>query len=140
MTIGTQFNDHDDAEEHIIISYTRKQALEDGEQIDVTELAREAGFRIPVFMTRGVWHHYVQVPEGVRHQDEAGRLWDIVKMLYFAIRHFKKMDERSPRMEFSLLVRNRNDCSHQVTLAAEAGPVDIEDPRPSITIMLEDED
>ena len=47
----------------IIDSYTRKQAIADGVLIDVTETASEAGFRIPVALTRAVWADYVAVPE-----------------------------------------------------------------------------
>jgi type I site-specific restriction endonuclease len=35
-------------ENEIIYSYTRKQAIADGVLIDVTELAKEAGFKCPV--------------------------------------------------------------------------------------------
>ena len=41
------------------------------------EVAREAGLKFPVYLTRAVWESYVTVPDGVRCQDEKGRLWDI---------------------------------------------------------------
>ena len=59
----------------IIYAYTRKQAVEDGEQVDVSTTAAEAGIRFPVFLTRRVYDKYVTVPENVSFQDEAGRLW-----------------------------------------------------------------
>ena len=51
------------------------QAIADGVLIDATELAKEAGFRIPVAVTAGVWAECVAVPAGVADQDETGRLW-----------------------------------------------------------------
>jgi hypothetical protein len=69
----------------IISSYSRAQALEDGELVDVSETAREAGIRFPVAVTRALWAAYVEVPRGVSCQDETGRLWDVVSMLRFAI-------------------------------------------------------
>ena len=39
----------------IICSYTRAQAIKDGVLIDVSEAAKEAGFKIPVAMTDTVW-------------------------------------------------------------------------------------
>src|SRR4051812_27741843 len=36
----------------VIFAYTRKQAIEDGVLVDVTETAKEAGFKIPVALTR----------------------------------------------------------------------------------------
>ena len=62
----------------VIYSYTRKQALADGVQVDISTTAREAGIKYPVFVTRAVFDAYVTVPEGVQGQDEAGRLWDLI--------------------------------------------------------------
>jgi len=39
----------------LIHSYTRAEALADGTLIDVSETAREAGFRVPVALTRAAW-------------------------------------------------------------------------------------
>ena len=64
--------------DNIIYAYTRKQAVEDGEQVDVSTTAAEAGIRFPVFLTRRVFDAYVTVPPNVSCQDEAGRLWDII--------------------------------------------------------------
>lgn len=51
--------------ENLIYAYTRKQALEDGEQVDVSTTAAEAGIRFPVFLTRAVYDAYVTVPPNV---------------------------------------------------------------------------
>ena len=48
----------------VIFSYTRAQAIADGVLIDVSELAKEAGFRFPVAVTAGVWAECVAVPDG----------------------------------------------------------------------------
>lgn len=39
----------------VISVHTRAQALEDGVLVDVTDWAREAGFKFPVAVTRRVW-------------------------------------------------------------------------------------
>ena len=69
----------------VIYSYTRAQAIADGVQVEVTKTAQEAGIRFPVFLTRTVFDAYVTVPPDVTGQDEAGRLWDVVWMIRFAI-------------------------------------------------------
>src|SRR2546421_6162643 len=74
------------SESDLIHSYTRADALRDGELIDVSATAREAGIRWPVALTRTVWERCVSVPAGVACQDEAGRLWDVVWLLAYAIR------------------------------------------------------
>jgi hypothetical protein len=121
----------------VIYAYTRKQALGDGVQIDVSEVACEAGLKFPVYLTRAVWENYVRVPEDVRCQDESGRLWDIVWMLRCAARRTS-----GPHMLFRLHVRNdnRDRTPPLVTLKAVCGPRDIDDPQPAITVMLPDED
>jgi hypothetical protein len=122
----------------VIITYTRKQALADGVQVDASQLAAEAGFKIPVFLTAAVYEQFVKVPEGVTCQDETGRLWDILWMLRYAIRKARS-DARRLRVE--LYVRNSDKKpAGLVFLAAEVGAVDIDDPAAAITVMLPDED
>jgi hypothetical protein len=123
--------------DEIIYSYTRKQAIADGFQIDVTEAAREAGIRFPVFITRGVFENYVAVPPDVSGQDEAGRLWDIVWMLRFAIR---KAAQGQNRLPFALYIRNDNHRPKLVKLIAVCSARDMDNTQQTITVMLPDED
>jgi hypothetical protein len=125
----------DDAE--VISSYTRAQALEDGVLVDVSAIAKQAGIKFPVAMTSTVWGEYVEVPEGVKCQDERGRLWDILWIFRCAAAGFN-----GDTLLFELYVRNHNrerlDRRDMVTLKAVCGPGDTLDP--AITIMLPDED
>ena len=130
-------NDNESPFGEIIYTYTRAQAVADGVQVEVTKTAQEAGIRFPVFLTRTVYDAYVTVPDGVTAQDEAGRLWDIVWMLRFAIQCTSRGAQRLP---FALYVRNDNRAAKLVKLIATAGPLDIDDPSPAITVMLPDED
>ena len=81
------------------------QAIADGVLIDATELAKEAGFRLPVALTSGVWAECVAVPAGVAGQDETGRLWDVLTLLHFAIARQKSDGQR---VDFAVHVRNDN--------------------------------
>lgn len=74
----------------IIDAYTPRNALEDGVWVCLhnqlgEDLAREAGFPIPVYITCGVWADLVAVPACAPWQDEKGRAWDLVWMLRHAI-------------------------------------------------------
>src|SRR5262249_11547346 len=60
----------------LIHRYTRADAIRDGVLIDVSAVAREAGVRYPVALTRTAWERCVAVPPDVLCQDESGRLWD----------------------------------------------------------------
>ena len=121
----------------VIYAYTRKQAIADGVQIDVTRTAQEAGIKFPVFLTRGVFDTYVDVPPDVTGQDEAGRLWDVVWMLRFGIIRARPGVKRIP---VAFYVRNDNRAPRLVKLIATCGPLDIDDPQPAITITMPDED
>jgi len=121
----------------MIFTYTRAQAIADGVQVDVTKTAQEAGIKLPVFITRTVFDAYVAVPPQVSGQDEAGRLWDIVWMLRFAILRSRPGCDRVP---VALYVRNDNRAAKLVKLIATCGPLDIDKPEPAITIMMPNED
>ena len=81
------------------------QAIADGVLVDVSKLAKEAGFRFPVAVTAGVWAECVTVPEGVTGQDETGRLWDVLNLLRFAI---AKQHKGAERVDFAVHVRKDN--------------------------------
>ena len=130
-------NDNESPFGEVIYAYTRKQALADGFQVDVTATAQEAGIRFPVFLTRAVFDAYVAVPKDVTGQDEAGRLWDIVWMLRFAVRKARPDQTRLP---VALYARNDNHRARLIKLIATCGPLDIDDPAPAITVMMPDED
>ena len=121
----------------VIYSYSRAQAVADGVQVDVTKTAQEAGIRFPVFLTRAVYDVYVTVPPGVAGQDEAGRIWDILTMLRFAILRSRPGCDRLP---VALYVRNDNRAARLVKLIATCGPLDIDDPQAAITILMPGED
>lgn len=120
--------------DEVIHSYTRAQAIADGVLVDVTELAKEAGFKFPVALTHAVYAKYVEVPEGVSGQDETGRLWDILNMLRFGAARSQGKSE----ILFKLYVRNDNRKAKLVTLKSVCGPND--DASPCITVMMLDED
>lgn len=121
----------------VIFAYTRKQALADGVQVDVSTTAKEAGIKFPIFLTRAVFDAYVAIPDGVTGQDEAGRLWDVVWMTRFAILRARPGVDRIP---VALYVRNDNRAARLVKLIAQCGPLDMDDAQPAITVMLPDED
>jgi hypothetical protein len=124
----------------IVFAYPRAQAVADGVQVEVTKTAQEAGIKFPMFLTRAVFDAYVAVPPNGQcgsHQDEAGRLWDVVWMTRFAILRARPGVDRVP---VALYVRNDDRAAKLVKLIATCGPLDIDDPSPAITVMLPDED
>ncbi|MFC7522151.1 DUF6573 family protein [Xanthomonas populi] len=126
----------------IIHSHTRANLLEDGDLVDVSALAREAGFKMPVAVTRAVWADCVawsQDDTKRKHvpQDEQGRLWDVL----FMARNFAARGGDANRVPFALHRVPREGRGHQariVTLHMHIGPGD--DAEPVITIMQPTED
>jgi hypothetical protein len=123
----------------VIYSYTRAQALADGVLVNVSDMAREAGFRVPVALTRVVWEDCVAwTAEDSRrqiHQDESGRLWDVLWMARLAGR-----SERS-RVLFQVYRVPRGGRARQprlATLEMVIGPGD--NGQPVVTIMRPGED
>ena len=115
----------------VIVRYTRRQALEDGVLVDVSQWASPqeimCGFTIPVAMTAAVWAE-VEAPRGST-QDTRGRAHDVLSMAALAAR--RNLD--SDRATFAVRL-GRSD----VRLWIHVGPGD--DAEPVATIMFEGED
>lgn len=124
--------------EEIIYAYTRQQAIEDGTLLDVSPLARDAGFTCPVALTAAAYGRAVEVPEGVDGQDATGRLWDVLMTLRYRIAGAKKRHESARAVTWKVSVRNRPDGCEVLELKAVCGPDD--GGTPCITVMLGDED
>jgi len=126
-----------DSEPEVIFAYTRQQALADGVLVDVSTLAKEAGFRWPVALTERLYHSYVVpalelVAEG---QSITGRLWDVLNVLRYTISKAKD----TTFLQFSVLfVMYPASSPVSIELTSVAGPGD--DGEPVITIMLPEDD
>ena len=126
----------------LVYSYSRAQALADGYLVNVSRTAREAGFRVPVALTRAAWEDCVAWSEADsdrKHwpQDEAGRLWDVLSMARFYLRVATRRDPDCDRAQVVLVrvPREGSDCNaRHVTLTAVIGRGD--DAEPVITIGL----
>ncbi len=121
----------------VISAYTRAQAVADGCLVDVSEKAREAGFKAPVALTAAVWGDCVAWDkEGEScYQDESGRLWEVLSMASFVARSNKG----AACLNYSLLrVPRGGKCPERVTLVLHLGPGD--QGEPVITIMQPGED
>ncbi|HOW59124.1 MAG TPA: hypothetical protein PLO78_05295 [Candidatus Omnitrophota bacterium] len=119
-------------EADVIFKYTRKQALEDGVLVDISELAKEAGIKFPVAVTQGVFS--VLNETSSPGQDLKGRAWDLL-MVFRMTAKSSKGDE----IHFApLFVMPGNPMAKPVRMWAKCGPGD--EMEPCVTIMLEGED
>lgn len=124
-----------------IYAYTRAQAIADGELADVTEAAQEARFRIPVALTRDTWLACVEWTDDdtIRqtYQDESGRLWDVIWMLYMACLSNRK---ESCILYWLYVVPRDGKSSRPVKIQLKAVIGGGDNGEAVITIMLPDED
>ena len=130
--------------------YTRADALSDGVLVDVSEMAREAGFVVPVAVTRSVWEECIDWPEESEQgfgQSIDGRLWDVLFMAHWKI---KSSREQSEDLLYQLNVIPKDTKAETITeiddftgaklttLKINIGPGD--NAEPVITIMQPNED
>ena len=123
----------------VIYSYSRKQAIEDGVLIDLTEWSKDSGFTIPVACTAAVWGKYITPPPGTKElgQSERGRAHDVLSMLHFAI---KRSAGGGDRILYEVIFLNENKKHETVKLKAICGPGDPPEAEPVLTISLPNED
>jgi hypothetical protein len=71
----------------IIYAYTRAQAIADGILLDVTETAKEVGFKLPVAITEALHSSLTPTKADANiGQDYDGRLWDVLWIGAFTIK------------------------------------------------------
>ncbi len=108
----------------IIYSYTRAQEIEDGVLIDVTGIAKQAGFKFPVAITQHLQGNLSHIAKS-SFEDYNGRLWDVLTVLFYTI---KQGRSKGSTIEFIVKFGGKN---HK--LWGICGPGD--NAEPVITIM-----
>jgi len=126
------------ADADIIHSYSRAQAIADGDLIDVTgATTREAGIDYPVAFTRAAHASCVALTKTAEQMGNSvdGRLWDVLTMYRVTVH---RQRPRGSEFCFEVLCVVDEPEAELVRLKAVAGPGD--DGEQVITIMLSGED
>jgi len=120
-------------------SYTRREAIEDGYLVDISAEAAKAGFKLPTAIERDAWLDCVcwseEDTKAQTHQDQSGRLWDVLWMCYLGAR----INRNGSAFLFKVVRVPRDGEStggREVVLRAEIGPGD--DLEAVLTISLAD--
>ena len=124
----------------LIFIYSREQAIEEGVLIDVTPIARQAGYRIPVALTCALMGDIQDVPEGMRTRpgmEVDSRLFDVLNQGNIAIH---RGASRSSELCFTLPLPVGGDTNpyQEYSVKIVIGP-DEED-LPCFTFMCPQED
>lgn len=125
-----------------VYRYARAQAIDEGMLIDVSALAREAGFRWPVALSFNAWKEAVDWRDHYEllmiDREEAARIWDVLYQAYHSILLTENPSNlvyfrvfHGPKLGLAL-------TPQIVNLKIVLGPGDAGEP--VITIMLSSED
>lgn len=131
-------------EEIELFGYSRRDAIEDGVLVDVTEAARTRGFLYPVAMTCAAFADCVQWTEETAArkdcvQDESGRLHDVLWNAFLCIRAQSRRG--APEVLFTTYrvpVEGKGVTPRKTTLKIVVHGGDLGEP--VMTIMLPEED
>jgi hypothetical protein len=119
----------------VIYAYTRTQALADGVLVDVTETAKEVGFKLPVAITEALHNRLTPTKADASiGQTYDSRLWDVLWLAAFTI---KLADRGTDTVTFTVVQQEVETKSGQpqkvdLRLRAVCGPGD--EDKPIITV------
>jgi hypothetical protein len=115
----------------IIYAYTRAQAIADGVLVDVSDTAKQAGFKLPVVITDALHSRLTPTrADQTLGQDYDGRLWDVLWLAAFTI---KLADRGTDTVNFTVILQEAEARSGQpqnidLRLRAVCGPGDEGEP------------
>ena len=128
-----------------INQFSRADALQAGVLVEAPrDLSQEAGWRWPVALTAAAWGDCVawSDEDEKRHpghgQSETGRLWDVLRMAFYAVRSTNPGTRGGVRFGVLRIPTDGPSRAVRVDLAVHCGPGDKGEP--VITIMQPHED
>jgi len=121
-----------------VSTYTTQDGLDDGHLVEVNAKDRmEAGYKIPVVLTRNVYEDCVAWDNGVERwvQDETGRMWDILWLSKIAFSRSDSETKNAGPIVFELKRIPRRGCGSKRWVTLWMMPSFNELGEPYFTIM-----
>lgn len=117
----------------------RQKALDDGLQRDITDISKEAGLFLPVFITNKVLDNWIIYGGSNTNISEVEKklIKVIVSKLVYSLR-VHRQTSKSNLIYFNASIE-KNGKNETALLLSLLGPIDSNDHRPCITIMLPEE-
>jgi hypothetical protein len=117
----------------------RQRALDDGLQRDITDISKEAGLFLPVFITNNVLVNWLTNKGNYTNitEDEKGIIKVILSKLVYSLR-VHRQTSKSNLIYFNASIE-KDGKNETALLLSLLGPIDSDDQRPCITIMLAEE-
>ena len=125
---------------NVIHFYSRAEAIADGVLHDVTDVAQQHGFKIPVAITDTIWHRWIEAsPEQKEYgQSTEARLRDVLTVLLFTIHAMRKKKQSRITFAVRFLMDAANEKYDDAILTADIGPGD--EGEPVLTILIPEYD
>ena len=117
----------------------RQRALDDGLQRDITDISKEVGLFLHVFMTSKALDNWITVEgSGPNFSEiEKGIIKAILSKLVYLLR-VHRQTSKSNLIYFNASIE-KDGKNETALLLSHLGPIDSDDHRPCITIMLPEE-
>lgn len=90
---------HKNDEPNVIFSYSRKQAIDDGVLVDVTDTAKLVGFKHHTVVTQAVWGGCIESEDS---EKQLARLSAVLRAAMTAVRESLKASEPTDRVYFTV--------------------------------------
>ncbi len=125
--------------EDIIYTYSRQDAIADGEQTLISEIYPDDCriYKYPVYFTRKVMSLLVS------SNDPGGIVWDIC---YMSVKSPSRIELSPSMVKFSVIIENAEikpdfveDGCPCYTLFCQVGATDFDNPAPAVTVMFPEE-
>ncbi len=110
-----------------------------GKQKNISDIAKEAGLLIPVFVTSSIWDNWItpdnkSMEEG---EDEKARATNLINSFLYYMR-VHRQSSKSNLIYFPTKFK-KDGNEEEVQLMSHLGPIEEGDNRPCITIMTPEE-
>ncbi len=113
----------------------RSEDLENENQIDISEQAKNSGLLMPVFLTSSIWNGIIQPDEEAvkMGENENGRTKEILSQLVMAIR-LSRQTKKTNIINFNASF-TKDGKSENTEVSSFIGPVSKENKNPCITLF-----
>lgn len=115
----------------------RQKALDDGSQRDITDISKEAGLFLPVFITNKVLDKIYEGSDTNISEVQKRLIKVTLSKLVYSLR-VHRQTSKSNLIYFNASIE-KHGKNETALLLSLLGPIDSDDPRPCITIMLPEE-
>lgn len=117
----------------------RQEMLEEGLQVDISDVVKQGGLLIPAYATKKLWNTVVKLDStsDELNSEETKRINEVVTKLIYYIRTHRQTS-KSNIINFSVSLP-REGSKESFDIISDLNIIDKENPNPCITLMMSDE-